>query len=565
MAAYDEEVGIPVIPDVGTSSVEEVLEALKAWVEIRQGDGGDERDRAITLRDLMNSGMVPPDVDFFSKLGDAPDIPSDVVDASVPPTPTHFTAAGAVNNIILTWVFPVTYTRLSHFELWRGVEDNLATAVIHAKPKQTVFADDVGAGATYYYWVRAVSDGGVSPYSRLQGVKGSTAIDTSEVIDIIGDQIDVSGLLDQLTIKEDVGGNVYGYGPVKIDADNPVRAFMILADRFIVSGGAQHGIAPRPAFFVQTQDTVVNGVVAPAGAYMDGAFIRNGTITNLMVGAAAIDDAKIANVSAAKVTFGEMSGDRIQVDTLNANRISTDTLSVKMASLTNAYVQSGNIVSLAVTTAKIADAAVSTAKIANLAVTNATIANLAVTEGKIANLAITNAKIANTAITEAKIANAAITEAKIANAAITAAKIRDAQITNAKIVNAAVDTLKIAGNSVTITSSATGPYVASTGTSLSTTRDITLTFHAPVASAVVIDVNLFYASGSPELTPSAATQIIRNGSLVRSFAIRDSARIIYNAAAGTNTFVMRQPSYIVGPALAQRFPETSFVLFVTMR
>jgi hypothetical protein len=66
--------------------------------------------------------------------------------------------------------------------------------------------------------------------------------------------------------------------------------------------------------------------IAAGSIAVGTAAIQNGAIVNAMIGNAAIDDAKIANLSAAKVTFGEMSGDRVSVNTFNGNRVIVNTV-----------------------------------------------------------------------------------------------------------------------------------------------------------------------------------------------------------------------------------------------
>lgn len=70
--------------------------------------------------------------------------------------------------------------------------------------------------------------------------------------------------------------------------------------------------------------------IAAGSIAVGTAAIQNGAIVNAMIGAAAIDDAKIASLSAAKVTFGAMHGDRIDVNTLNGNRILANTVTATM-------------------------------------------------------------------------------------------------------------------------------------------------------------------------------------------------------------------------------------------
>ena len=117
---------------------------------------------------------------------------------------------------------------------------------------------------------------------------------------------ETAGLYAQYTIKLDVGGKVSGFG---LASTNTASAFAIRADRFYISppatgGGAATEIIP---FIVQASATTINGVNVPAGVYMDTAFIRDGTITNVKIGNAAIDDAKITALSASKLTAGAVS------------------------------------------------------------------------------------------------------------------------------------------------------------------------------------------------------------------------------------------------------------------
>lgn len=177
----------------------------------------------------------------------------------------------------------------------------------------------------------------------------------------------LNGLSAQYTVKVDVNGYVSGYGlSSTLNNATPYSTFYVRADSFAVGSPGQTGVTP---FVVQTSPQVVNGETVPVGVYMDGAYIKNGTITNAKIGNAAIDSAKIADAS--------------------------------------------------IVTAKIGDAQITGAKIANATIDTAQIKTAAITSAVIADAAITNAKIADAAITNAKIGNAAITLAKIDTASIT--------------------------------------------------------------------------------------------------------------------------------------------------
>ena len=166
-------------------------------------------------------------------------------------------------------------------------------------------------------------------------------------------------LFAKYTVKVDIAGHVSGYGLAS--TGNTAAAFSefgILADRFFISPPATSGSSAPTAdlyagrvwvdtsatpsvtkyytgsswsttpqalpFIVQTSPTKVDDIDIPAGVYMNAAYIKNGTITNAKIGKAAIDDAKIANLSASKITSGEIAvGREIKSSGFIANSDST--------------------------------------------------------------------------------------------------------------------------------------------------------------------------------------------------------------------------------------------------
>lgn len=191
----------------------------------------------------------------------------------------------------------------------------------------------------------------------------TTSIQTQQTV--------TDGLSAQFTVKIDASGYISGYGLASTPRDGtPFSEFYVRADRFAVGSPGQAGVVP---FTVVTSPQIINGVTVPVGVYMEGAYIKDGTLVNSKFGNASIDDAKIANLSAAKVTFGFMSGDRVDVNTLSADRLITNTLAAKLASITTAYITDANVTSLNADkinagTIKAAqlDSAIITAKVANL-------------------------------------------------------------------------------------------------------------------------------------------------------------------------------------------------------
>lgn len=73
----------------------------------------------------------------------------------------------------------------------------------------------------------------------------------------------------------------------------------------VIDGDVTWQIASRVPFAVLTVPSTINGQTLPAGAYFDAAYIINGTVQNSQLADGAVDDLKVANLSAAKLTVGD--------------------------------------------------------------------------------------------------------------------------------------------------------------------------------------------------------------------------------------------------------------------
>jgi len=433
------------------------------------GRQGNPLDRGLTLRDLIEAGIVRIRTGFSLRPG-MPTVPLDPGpavqenDLTPPPTPTGFSVTAGISYVFIEHDKP-TYpqggghlrTRVYGVIYSGGPLPTFNDAVEISQFSGTVHAFPTNPATTWRLWIKWESRAGVlsSPAGGINGLAVTTGQDVTKLLEVLtgkltedqlysslGARIDLidgpaslpgsvnariqvessirssetSALFAQYTVKIDNNGYVTGYGLASTSSTGtPQSSFAVRADSFYIANPSGPGISPAMPFIVRTTPTTINGVSVPVGVYITDSFIQNGTITNAKIANLAVDNSKIAN--------------------------------------------------LAVDTAKIADAAVTNAKIANLAVDTAKIALAAITDAHIANAAITNAKIADAAITEAKIANAAITNAKIADAAITEAKIANAAITNAKIADATITDAKIANlaaNKLLAGSLAVGQYIQST-------------------------------------------------------------------------------------------------------
>lgn len=405
-------------------------ESIKQNLDVLQGQRGDKLDRAVTFRDLLDAGIVKlaSGITNFNGLSSSIAIVNEFPDLAIPPAPTNLQASGAFRNIILTWDLKL-YNGHSAVQVWRHTSDVISSATMVAQVSgfTGVYADPVGSGKTFYYWVRAINSNDVTgPYNSSSGVQGVTAPDVDFLLDKLTDSItsselasslsapianlpsdtnasitneavtrasadsalsssistvsttvagntaavsaaatSINGLEAQYTVKIDLNGAVAGYGLASTTtaAGNIVSEFVVNADRFAIMRGGSNTTAASVPFIVQASATTIGGVAVPAGVYMTDAFIRNGSIINAKIADAAIDNAKIASLDAGKI---------------NAGTISTSRLNIDGSTLTSV----GGVL-----------------QIANLAVTNAKIGNLAVDNAKIGNLAVSTLKIQNQAVT----------------------------------------------------------------------------------------------------------------------------------------------------------------------
>ena len=190
---------------------------------------------------------------------------------------------------------------------------------------------------------RADADGALS--TRVDTVQTTVDGHTTSIRQQVSS---INGLSAQYTVKIDSNGYVSGFGLASDSSGTPSSSFIVRSDNFAIGSPSGPGVTPIVPFTVQTTPTTINGEYVPVGVYMDGAYMKNGTITNAKLGNAVITTAKIAD------------------------------LAVNNAKIANLAVNNAKIADLAVSNSKIADLAVDTAKIADLAVTNAKIANLSV-------------------------------------------------------------------------------------------------------------------------------------------------------------------------------------------
>ena len=152
------------------------LESMKEALEVRLGRRGDPKDRAVTLRELIDSGLATdlaqePYNPNTGATGFAPvrERPGDVV---VPPAPTSLTASGLFTDVLLSWnqsTNTAPYGNHAFTEIWRSQAEDLSSAVLVGTTNAFIYTDKgLEYDSTYYYWVRFVStSNNPGPWSNM--------------------------------------------------------------------------------------------------------------------------------------------------------------------------------------------------------------------------------------------------------------------------------------------------------------------------------------------------------------------------------------------------------------
>lgn len=230
------ETKVPALPEPNTIKdphLRRTLSAVKEALDIRLGRRGHPLDKAVTLRDLFENGIINvrnpngggnPFIEPMPPAGDF----------DIPPTPFGLDARGGFTSVVMKWDF-VPYRSHAYTEIWRSTVDDLSTAAPVGASISRVYADvDVEYETTYYYWVRLVNRGGIAgPYNQTEGTPATTGIDIQKaledlVAEIEGDELTMSlrEQIELLNATYDIEGSVAW----QIAAEAQARADEIAAE-----------------------------------------------------------------------------------------------------------------------------------------------------------------------------------------------------------------------------------------------------------------------------------------------------------------------------------------------
>lgn len=572
------------VPILDLGSILNTVKAIKTILDQREGVTGSVMDMNITLRDLVNAGVLSLKIGSTQVGGRAPgsngfdpvqigSIPIGYDDPRpvymIPPAATNLVAAPAFKNVVLTWDL-TDFQNFAYTEIWRANSNALGAAARIGTTTARLYDDaSVAVGSTYYYWVRAVSiENNLGPYNAVGGVSAALlTIGSTDIgpLAVTADKLSQGtypninlvpngGAEDGLVSWQSLAADITGAGTVfAIDATDKAagsQCFQLSKAAAADGGGAgsfafpvipgetysfkariKATVATTPLYFRVQEKTT-----KPASGYVD---VSNRTSITDLVGAGAVTTSWVpyefaytvpAGIYWASVSFYNWASPLntiLKFDDVSFGR-----------QITASFIAAGSI-------------AVGTAAIQNGAIVNAMIGNLAVDTAQIANGAIVNAKIGNLEVDSAKIANATITGGKIAASTITAGNIAAGTITTDRLfVNAAT----VVSN--TTTAGIPGSWVTVSSFNFTTTTIGTLvSTGAPISGNGWVDV-LIQNTGAAAMASAQITYTVVHGGVTtvhsefvnlatfKITAVAWGVRIVlpiafqHTPAAGTQTYTI---------------------------
>ena len=172
------------VPSNVDPQLKNYMVSIQEAVEVRLGRRGDPRDRAITLRELIDSGLAeelldnPFDPNAGTGVVDFK--PRTVVDTTIPPVPTGVAASAAFTSVVVSWDAP-QFSNFAFAEIYRSTSNSISAAVLADTTTANVWSDSADYDQTFYYWVRFVSTSDIrGPFAN--SVNATTAEDIAAVM-----------------------------------------------------------------------------------------------------------------------------------------------------------------------------------------------------------------------------------------------------------------------------------------------------------------------------------------------------------------------------------------------
>jgi hypothetical protein len=546
-------------------------ESIKQNLDVLQGQRGDKLDRAVTFRDLLDAGIVKLASGITNFNGDASSIAivNEFPDLAIPPAPTNLQADGAFRNIILTWDLQL-YRGHSAVQVWRHTSDVISSATMVAQVSgfTGVYADPVGSGKTFYYWVRAINNNDVTgPYNSSTGVQGVTAPDVDFLLNTLTTAVTSSQLATSLSTpiaKIDPLVTFTGYsssysggslvtrlGAVENSAANGVSSAQFSAEvttRASADSALAQSISTvsttvgQNTAAVQATATSIDGLEAQYTVKIDinGAVAGYGLASTTTAAGNNVSEF-IVNADRFAIMRGGSNSTPASVPfTVQASATTIGGVAVPAGVyMTDAFIRNGSIIN-----AKIADAAIDNAKIANLSADKINAGTINTSRLNIdgSTLSSLNGVLQVNALNANKITAGTLSSSRLFLDGVTIDTDGSGRVI---IKNLGVDTLQIKGNAVTVPSSA---FTAAAVNAPTTAQSVSWT----ASGATVFIAASWTQNGSGNAGNYGGTVYLKYGGTTlwsQSFngsngqAVQRAANISFVPSAGTATITLESVGY----------------------
>lgn len=291
---------LPVLKRLGANptpvAIAQEVERLRTWFE-----------------GVRIAGGFQSNIDILGAIGEA--IGGIVFDT--PNVPTDLVATGLFGKIMLQWAW-VNYNGHSRTEIWRAQVDDLGQAVKvgDAWTPDVLFVDsslpNSSLGATYFYWVRLVNKNDLAgAFNSAAGTPGSTADDPDYLIELATEskwKPNHNYALGDLTMPRVPNGYVY---EVTVDVGSSSGAepvWPVVIDDTVVDGGLTWKCKSELSIESFFAIALVGGVPKLT---LREIFIADQVVSRAKIKDLAVNDAKIENLSVAKLIAGIIQASNI--------------------------------------------------------------------------------------------------------------------------------------------------------------------------------------------------------------------------------------------------------------
>ena len=356
--------GLPSIISQIPNDLRQFLDRVREFIDA--ATGGDSQ--LVSRSGLIEAGIAVPGPGN-SLLPSAP--PSS--DTTPPPAPAGLTASGTLTSIYLTWDLPA-YTNHSYTKIWRALTDNFSNAVVIGSRAGAVriFADSVGMGASYYYWIQHVSKADVpgpvvGTGTGQQGVYAYTATDNTAILTLLENALTGTHIQANAISSSELQALAVSTAHIQANAITSAQLQALAVSTAHIQENAITS-AQLQALAVSTAHIQANAITSAhilAGSILAGhiqaneitaAHIQANAIASVHILAGSILAAHIqANaITAAQIQAGSITGDRIAAGAIIASHLSVTDLSAVSANMGNltagtitldqsGFIRSGNI------------------------------------------------------------------------------------------------------------------------------------------------------------------------------------------------------------------------------